>query len=359
MRPRRTLALLLAAALACSASDNPEGPPLSPETPTRTFRMGFSAFPAKPDEQALLDALAMWTQRADAAIMHISVPYKALLTGTSATDYVTANDLPVAQYFRAKNLQLWVTLDVTNGLDRSAEAPDLVELGRSIQEPAVQQAYRDYVLAISALVHPEYLGLAAETNLIRRVAPAALYDAMEQMTNAAATDLQAAGSTSARYVSVQVDQAWGRLLDGNVYQGIATDFADFPFVQALGLSSYPYFVFQDPDEVPLDYYSRLTIGHPIPVGVVEGGWTSGDAVFVQSTPEAQARYIRRQAAILDSAGAKAVFQLNFTDIDVPSLNLPPGTNITPFAQLGLVDTELNPKPALAVWDSVFAVKRAP
>ena len=49
-----------------------------------------------------------------------------------------------------------------------------MELGRSITEPAIQQIYRDYVIAIVTQVRPEYLGLAAETNLIREVAPAAV-----------------------------------------------------------------------------------------------------------------------------------------------------------------------------------------
>ena len=61
--------------------------------------------------------------------------------------------------------------------------------------------------------------------------------------------------------------------------------------------------------------------------------------------------------LLDSARALAVVQLDFTDIDTLSLNLPPGTSLGPFSQLGLVDMNLNPKPALATWDSIFARPR--
>ncbi|HEX6313821.1 MAG TPA: hypothetical protein VFZ73_03145, partial [Gemmatimonadaceae bacterium] len=246
-----------------------------------------------------------------------------------------------------------------DGLNRAAEAPELVQLGRSISEPAVQQAYRQFVLAIATIVRPEYLGLAAETNLIRLAAPASLYAALVEMTNAAASDLQLAGATTQRFVSVQVDVAWGRPTANNVYQGVERDFADFPFIQALGLSSYPYFVFNDPDEIPLDYYSRLPNGRLLPVLVVEGGWTSGQAGAIVSSPQAQSRYIRRQARLLDSARAGAVFQLTFTDLDTPALNLPPGSILPLFASLGLVDVDLQPKPALAVWDSLFAVRRHP
>ena len=320
--------------------------------------MGFSAIPPRMSQAEVLAVLDTWTPRADAAIMHISPPWKALLSGVSATAAVNANELPLANYYRAKNLQIVVMVDATDGLNRAAEAPELVELGRSISEPAVQQVYRQFVLALSTIVKPDYLGLAAETNLIRLAAPASLYASLKQMVNAAANDLQFVGSSAKRYVSVQVDVAWG-WGQNNVYKGVEQDFADFPFMRALGLSSYPYFVYADPDEVPLDYYSRLPNGRSLPLMVVEGGWASGSAGAIVSSTEEQVRYLRRQARMLDSARASAVFQLTFTDLDIPSLNLPPGSILPLFATLGMVDANLRPKAALAIWDSLFAIRRSP
>jgi hypothetical protein len=49
-----------------------------------------------------------------------------------------------------------------------------------------------------------------------------------------------------------------------------------------------------------------------------------------------------------------VFQLTFTDLDVTSIPQPPGSILPLFAALGMVDTQLRPKPALAVWDSLYA-----
>ena len=56
---------------------------------------------------------------------------------------------------------------------------------------------------------------------------------------------------------------------------------------------------------------------------------------------------------LDQVTALGWFQLTFTDLDLTVF--PPG--VAPFAYLGLVDTNLNPKPVLAPWDSVFARPR--
>ena len=322
----------------------------------RTFRMGFSNVPPDSTLASALASLDAWTRRADAAIFHISVPYRALLGGISASTYIDSVHMPVVNYYRARHLTIVVTVDVTNGLDRSAEDPDLVAMGRSITEPAVQQVYRDYVKALAQKIQPAYLGLAAETNLIRGAAPATVYAAVVQMANAAAADVRAIlQPRPLLYASVQADEGWGRLLHNNAYQGVETDFRDFPFMEALALSSYPYFVFGDPNDIPLDYYTRLTNGRTLPVLVVEGGWTSGAVGSVQSSPATQARYLRRQEQLLDAAKAVAAFQLTYADLDLSQFPpQPPGSILPLFAQLGIVSTKLAPKPASLTYDSIFA-----
>src|SRR4030095_8168588 len=118
------------------------------------------------------------------------------------------------------------------------EAPALVALGRSVTEPAVQQLYRRYAVSLARRIRPEYLGLAAETNLIRASGPPGVYAAIVSMTNAAAADIRAADPAARLFVSVQVEVAWGR--PNGSYMGIDRDLADFPFMNALGLASYPY-----------------------------------------------------------------------------------------------------------------------
>jgi len=349
--------VFLVATIACAT----HGTEPNEQLTKRTFRMGFSSVPPDSTQASALASIQQWTLRADAAILHLSVPYRLLLGGMSATTYVDSVDIPLVNFYRGRNLMIVVTVDVTNGLDRSAEDPDLVAMGRSITEVAVQQVYRAYVQALATQIHPAYLGLAAETNLIRGAAPANVYAAVVQMANAAASDVQALPAPRPLlYVSVQADEGWGRLLHGNVYQGVETDFHDFPFMQALALSSYPYFVYADPNDIPLDYYTRLANGRTLPVLVVEGGWTSGSVGSVQSSPATQARYLRRQEQLLDAAKAIAVFQLTYADLDLSQYPpQPPGSILPLFAQLGIVDSKLNPKPALATYDSIFARSLAP
>ena len=329
-----------------------------PNAPTRGFRMGFSALPPRFDDATVIAVINHWSPRADAAIIHVSPPWQALVAGFTADTAVRALVLPLAQIYRTKNLQLFVVIDVTDGLNRTAEAPELRALGRSITEPAIQAMYRRYAMAVAQIVQPDFLGLAAETNLIRLAAPRAVYDAVVRMTNDAARELLNARVATDLFVSVQVEVAWGRLQGGSQYIGVEDDFRDFPFMRALGLSSYPYLVFPNPSDLPDDYFARIPNGRTLPVVVVEGGWTSGAVGSVQSSPAKQAQYVVRQAQLLERASAVAWLQLTYTDLDVSAFPpQPPGSSLALFTQLGFVDTQLRPKPALATWDSLFALRR--
>jgi len=338
-------------ALGCG---NGSGPGLTP----RTYLMGFSAIPPRFDTSTanLIAAINNWVPHADAAIMHVSPPWAAMLGGHSPAGAVDTVQVPLAQYYRAKGLRVVFTVDATDGLNRAAEAPELVAAGRSITDTMVQRLYRQWVFAVAQKIQPDYLGLAAETNLIRAAAPASVYQAVVTITNAVAAQIKAASLPSKLYVSVQVETAWGR--PSGPYQGIARDLADFPFVEALGLSSYPYLGgFADPESIPLDYYSRIPQGTTLPVLVVEGGWPSVSVGSVVSSPAEEARYIHWQERLLDSARAKGVFQLTFYDLDLSNNPPPPGSILPLFTHLGLADSALHAKPALAVWDGVVGRPR--
>jgi hypothetical protein len=348
----RTFILVFAMILGC-ASSHAE----APSAPgSRTFRMGFSPIPPRLSTAEVLRTADEMSRHADAALMVLDIPWAALLADTSATLLVRKDQLQLARLLTQRGVPLVVQLEPANGLDRGAEAAALVALGRSISEPAVQRVYREYVAAFDSIVRPDYLVIAVETNLIRAASKPSVYAALVAMSNAAAAERRAAGSTTKLMVSVQVDVAWGRLPGGDgSFVGIARDRTDFPFVDVLGLSSYPYLAgFRTPEEIPLDYYSRITADAPLPMLVTEGGWSSGSVPNVTSSPDLQARYIRRQMQLADAAKLIGVFQITFTDLDVSTFNLPPGSILPLFAQLGLVNASYRPKPALAVWDSVRA-----
>src|SRR5687767_14872062 len=150
-----------------SGCDRAEDPTNTPVGDTRSFRIGFSHIPPSPNQTTAVASLEMWRKRADAAVMHMNVQWAAMLGGKSATDAARADALELANYYRSHDLPIVLMLDVTDGLARDKEAPELVAAGRSITEPAIQRLYRDYVVAIADVVRPTYIGLVAETNLIQ------------------------------------------------------------------------------------------------------------------------------------------------------------------------------------------------
>ncbi len=345
------LSPLMLGPAACGSSDPAAAPP---PPPTRTWTMGFSGLPPRLDTATALHGIDLWSVRAEIAAIHEELPWTDLLAGMSADAILDRDKVQLVQYYRDKGLQLYFMADLTDGLARDSEAPQLRALNRSLIDPAVQQVYRAYVAAVVRKLRPEYIGLAAETNLIRAAAPAALYAAVVQAANAAAADLQAAGATAPRFISVQVETAWGLLGNGGSYLGVNVDYQDFPFTSMLGLSSYPYFAFARPEDIPANYYSRLLTGRSLSAMVVEGGWTSASAGTIASSPEAQARYLGRHAQLLDGIQARGVIQLLFADLDLSTFPQPQPANLPLFVNLGLTDSNFAAKPALAIWDAQHA-----
>jgi hypothetical protein len=323
----------------------------------RTYRMGFAASAPQPNLNEIIQSLTIWTKHADAAIISTEVPWDSLLNGEDPINYVTQNYNSLVNIYRSANCKLWIYIDPENGIARQRDSDPLVARGKSIAQTNIQKVYARFVVVMDSILHPDHLGLALETNLIRLAAPDSIYQGVKQAANTAAAQVKAIDTKTPLSVSVQAEVAWGRIgatSANSTYIGIATDYTDFPFIQELGISSYPYLTFSNPQDIPLNYYAQLTSSHTTPVFVSEGGWTSMNlpAQSVQSSPAQQQAYIRRQAQLLTQANAIGLFQLTFTDLSLSYWPATDSAGLIPFAFLGMVDSNFIPKPALATWDSL-------
>ncbi len=327
-----------------------------PETAlNRPFLMGFQSSAPRIDFDLTIQSLHLWEQRADAAIITTEVPWDSLYSGSSAVEYVNTNYKNLVSYYRTKGFKLWVYIDPANGLNRASDATALTKIKKSIAQHDVQNIYKRFVFVMDSVLNPEHLGLALETNMIRDFSPDSIYQGIRIAANNASTEIRAYDKKVKLSISVQVDHAWGKF-DNLPNKTVDKDFSDFPFIEELGLSSYPYFAFDKPEDIPLNYYSKLLINRTLPVFISEGGWSSASVDKVVSTPEKQRDYINRQAQLVNEVNCIAVFQLTFTDLDLAywPANIP--SNLSLFASLGLVDINLNPKPALVAWDSIYSRK---
>lgn len=368
-----TIFLLLSFA-GCGGGSSESVSPASPvPTPTpaqlaRTWEMGFYyTAPRYGDLDMAIENIDRFSTRSEIVMLHEQLPWDLLLDGTTSLDAILDEKEPLISYLtrvepQGRGLKLFFMADLTNGLDRSAEPPKLVALNRHIWEPEVQQRYQAYVLAFVQRFQPDYIGLTAETNLVRQEADPAVYAAMVQAANATADALTAGGVSTPLLISVQVETAWGLLGDNapGTYQGLETDLADFAFIDALGLSSYPYFAYAEPEDISDNYYTRLLNGRSLPAMVCEGGWPSVGIATIETSPEKQARYIARHADLLDSISAATAIQTLFTDLDLSSIPPPYPATLPLFSTLGLMrlnGSTFEAKPALTTWDALYARPR--
>ena len=320
--------------------------------------MGFSPIPPKMDMQTALKNLNEWSKHADGAIDHRDVPWKFLLGGGKPEEYIRKEVMDLMAAFRNKSFLIVCTVDLADGIDRAKEARELRELKRSIAEPEVQKAYVGYVETFAKMVQPDYLGLGSEVNLLEANFPQKTTDGMLKMCAEAAERVKKVSPKTKLYVSVQVDWAWGKLGNPKGNEGCERIFKEFPYIQALGVSSYPAFGFSEPEQIPDDYYRKLLNGRKLPILMVEGGWPSTNTEPVKSSPEKQARWVKKLAAVLDDCDAKFVGLLMYADLDLSSFPQFQGTVLPLFATMGMTDTNWNPMPALKEWDLLFARKLA-
>jgi hypothetical protein len=355
---KRLLNLLLACCILLPClSAGQAGDRTPTEDGVRSWAMGFGLVPPRPSVPAAVRLIDTMSARAEIAAIHEELPWAELLAGTSVDTILDRDKADLIRYLRSKGLKIYLMADPNDGLSRGEEAPRLRALGRRLAEPDVQAAYRRYVTAFVRRFQPEFVGLAAETNLVRRLAPASLYGAIRRVAAETAAELRAQGSTARLLSSVQVETAWGRLAAGGAYAGIEQDFADFAFADMLGLSAYPYLGgFAEPESIPDNYFSRLLNGRRIPVMIVEGGWSSAGAEPIRATPALQARWLARQAQLADSVGADALIQLLFADLDLDSFPGPRPANLPLFIHVGLTDADFHGKPALYEWDRLHRRK---
>lgn len=359
---RRWIAPPLVFALACGGDDGgsspagpePPGPGDEPEL-TRTFRMGFAPSPPRPEEQLFFDVVQRMGQVAEVTILQPHVPWAALLDGTQTFEEAVDEQVELLLFLRARGFELVYLLDPLDGLGRTREPPELVERGRSITEPEIRETHQAWAMEIARRVRPEWFGLASEINTLAGHGDLDLYDLMVDLVNDLAPRIRAVSPGTRVFVSFQVEDARQTPPFPPSQVDHFTLIDDFD-IDALGLSSYPVFSFDTPADIPDDHYEIFARETNLPLIFVEGGWSSGNGPLGGGTPEEQADWVRRMAELLNGIEARLWLSLTFTDIDIPSLGLPPdrAAGLSNFATMGIVDTELDPKPAFAAWREVFA-----
>ena len=105
--------------------------------------MGFSGTPPRLDTATVIAGIDRWSTRAEIATIHEELPWTDLLAGMSPDAILDRDKVQLVQYYRGKGLQLFFMADLTDGLAREKEAPQLRALGRSLSETVGHRATRN------------------------------------------------------------------------------------------------------------------------------------------------------------------------------------------------------------------------
>lgn len=347
-------AILIAYAAGCGSGSDPSTSPdlTEPDDPEpRSYAMGFFPSPPRPTEEALFTTIDSLSEVSDVTLIQQPVPWSGLLAD-QPMDSLLEERVGLADFLRSKGLEIVFLVDPLDGLDRTSEPPELVEAGRSILEPEIRAIHEEWVLEITERINPSWLGLASEINTPAAHGAPELYGEIVDLVNTLAPQIRQRSAGTGVFVSFQVDDAWHNLGGDPIDHFALID--DFD-IDALGLSSYPVFVYEDPVKIPDNYLLRFREATDLPLLMVEGGWSSKNTASFEATPQEQAAFYRRFETFLDGVDAELWITLLYADLDIQALNLPPdrAETLSNFAFMGIADSDFNRKPAYDAWKEIF------
>ncbi len=305
---------------------------------TRSYRMGIATFiPANyPDSTPQ-----------DYADYQVSLPsYGELFNVQVGWDQDHGDDdIPdVVELAYAWTAGTEVTVYVGIGAEVGALTPG----ERAVYWQTIGDDFRRTALAIAAAYQPRYLALGIECNRWFAVDEAAFGEFV----------------TVYRDTYDAIKAAHPEVLVGNGFQldymrggGALTGMVNDPHWQVLdmfagkidfiGISAYPWLDFADPAEIPDDYFTEISGHLAAPIIISETGWPSEGPFVMESSQEAQVRYLQRMLEVTEGVDLRGfIYGLPF-DADLTEVF---GTPV--FNYLGLAENDGTPKLLWQEWQAL-------
>lgn len=357
------LIILMLVTLACGEGGN------IPPTPQNSIfdsgRTAYGFFPSPPEAslQSIFQLYKDMSAHGDFVLIQQNTAWEDFVDaaeGESKTRTDLINQIKLA---RQNNLEYIFVIDALNGLNRREFAGLPAGWEASFANPDVRTAYKNYALWVVRTFHPRYLGLASEINTYMDAYPddaphfISLYNEIYALVKAEAPETKV-------FVTFQWDDLnnmFPQPEEGNRQQ-FDTNWEQIevfePNLDLWVISSYPYFIFNNGNEIPEDYYTPLLARTDKPVAVAEGGFSSQSVGPFTVSPEDQTAYLD---ALHTQLGSRLVFWVNtlLDDLNINSYaelmkkdgrNPQDALTLGAFAYIGLRNADGTPKPALEIWD---------
>jgi hypothetical protein len=205
--------------------------------------------------------------------------------------------------------------------------------------------YLNMVTAFAAQYRPRFLMLGNETNTYYLASTPAVWADWISEYRACYDAVKAASPATTVFPSFQIEHLKGLGVKNGWTDapqwGILADYAGK--MDAAGFTSYPYFEYETPQDIPAGYYDEILTYWTGPVIFTEIGWVADPAVPYTGSEQEQSDFVTvffdRTARL--TLGYVAWLARHDIDVAAPS-----------FRQIGLRANDGTPRAADAVWRSL-------
>lgn len=218
---------------------------------------------------------------------------------------------------------------------------------------ATRDDYLSMVTEFAREYQPPFLFLGNETNSYYRVHSAAEWESWLSEYSACYDSVKAVSANTVIFTtfSYELVKGTGR------YNGWTwpadwqpvDDMAATERVDALGFTSYPYFEYDTPAEIPENYYDEIAGHWDGPVIFTEIGWLGGESFPYPGGEEDQAQFISRFFDLTGDLELRYAAWLFLHDWDGQD-------DLPAFRFIGLRENDGTPRPADAAWQAEVAAR---
>jgi hypothetical protein len=368
-----TGSLGLLAACGGSSGGGSAPPPPPPTQDTRTYELGFTPWPYDATVNAVNFVYSEVALRGDFIAHHLDggVPWQEALDGAPYPADVE-NELAGRLANTPVGMRTYLALSPLNGgraglaeywgtsTNQPLPAPWDT---RTFDDPNVIAAFTNFSADLVQRFDPEYFNLGIEVSELA-VIDAVAFDQLVVFTTAVVNDLRIQFPNLKLMVSVALKSP------GSVEAGIIN--TQMPriiqLVDAVGVSVYPYIFFDhadkgDPANLPADWLSQINVlAAGKEIAIAETGWVAERltipffGVDVDSNAAMQAAYVNELFSAAEALDAQFIVWFALVDFDAlwnGVLGQDPVAHI--WRDIGLYDENLNPRPALDIWQAEFSL----
>lgn len=206
------------------------------------------------------------------------------------------------------------------------------------------EEYKNNIVHFADKEKPKYLGLGNEMNYLYEQKPES-YQKFASFFNETYDAVKKVSPDTKVFVTFQLEHMKG--LRGGLFGGkndtTKTDWAaldDFAKADLFSFTTYPGIIYDNPTDIPANYYSEIQTHTKKKIAFSEVGWASNLKVTgYTSTPEEQKTFVETFASMMNEVDPEFATWPFLYDQKIGE----------PFKSMGLKDSSGNKKPAYDAW----------